>query len=149
MPIDDVRRKKKGSKPLLALSNHRKLACHKPGQTFVSLSSGFCDVRWIANESIQKRDPEFCKNGCETLFLGNLWCRQPISKKTNTLCVAIGMFVLGNMGNNSPVFFSWNRSIAYPFKTDTCFRWSHYITESMEIQDIKHFLCSCDMISPY
>ena len=43
-----------------------------------------------------ERDPEYCKNGCETLFLGNLWYRQPISK----MCVVIGIVCPRSMGNN-------------------------------------------------
>ena len=46
---------------------------------------------------VSKRDPEYCKNGCEVVLGDPVMQAADLEKDCNsfTTCVAIGMFVLG------------------------------------------------------
>ena len=100
--------KKKGTttactKQSCELSRHR-------NRTNIRLAVFWLFVMFAVSQiKASEKDPEYCKNGCETLFLGNLWCRQPISKKTAIhslyVCCSHWHVCPMSMGNNSPVFF--------------------------------------------
>ena len=74
------------------------------GPTFVSLCSGYL---WCSlNRKESERDPEYCKNGCETCSWGTCDTGSRSRKRPQfSHCVCSHWHVCPrSMGNNSPVF---------------------------------------------